>query len=208
MTKFLSKDGKFYMRDGKLLGYIPPQPTLAANSSWYKGSMAKSTITAIEIKDSYTPTGTVTEQWNADVNNDGNIKSYVEDTKLTIAGNGAGKIMANADSSSAFNGFSAATSISGLNLLNTSKVTNMNYMFQTCRKLTKIYASGLWSTASVSVTSSTGMFGDCSNLSGAISYNSNKVDATYANYTTGYLTYKAAPARSMSIMSSGSDLSN
>ena len=26
MTKFLSKDGKFYMRDGKLLGYIPPMP--------------------------------------------------------------------------------------------------------------------------------------------------------------------------------------
>lgn len=24
MAKFLSKDGKFYMRDGKLLGYIPP----------------------------------------------------------------------------------------------------------------------------------------------------------------------------------------
>lgn len=27
MTKFLSKDGKFFMRDGKLLGYIPPVPT-------------------------------------------------------------------------------------------------------------------------------------------------------------------------------------
>lgn len=27
MTKFLSKDGKFYMRDGKLLGYTPPPPT-------------------------------------------------------------------------------------------------------------------------------------------------------------------------------------
>ena len=26
MTKFLSKDGKFYMRDGKLLGYTPPTP--------------------------------------------------------------------------------------------------------------------------------------------------------------------------------------
>lgn len=24
MAKFLSKDGKFYMRDGKLLGYTPP----------------------------------------------------------------------------------------------------------------------------------------------------------------------------------------
>ena len=29
MTKFLSKDGKFYMRDGKLLAYIlPPQASL------------------------------------------------------------------------------------------------------------------------------------------------------------------------------------
>ena len=28
MTKFLSKDGKFYMRDGKLLGYTPPQASL------------------------------------------------------------------------------------------------------------------------------------------------------------------------------------
>ena len=27
MAKFLSKDGKFYMRDGKLLGYTPPMPT-------------------------------------------------------------------------------------------------------------------------------------------------------------------------------------
>ena len=28
MTKFLSKDGKFYMRNGKLLGYTPPQASL------------------------------------------------------------------------------------------------------------------------------------------------------------------------------------
>ena len=28
MAKFLSKDGKFYMRDGKLLGYTPPQASL------------------------------------------------------------------------------------------------------------------------------------------------------------------------------------
>lgn len=27
MAKFLSKDGKFYMRNGKLLGYTPPMPT-------------------------------------------------------------------------------------------------------------------------------------------------------------------------------------
>lgn len=343
--------GKWYAPDGT--GYTPaelasvtrtetrtfvavkPVPTLAAKSSWYKGSTARSTITAIEIKDSYTPSGTPTESWNADVDSSGSIKAYVEGTKLIIAGNGAGKIVANANSSSAFSSFTNVTTISGLDKLDTrnattmtdmfsvcleltsldlsgwdtskvtsmsymfmncmalssldlsgwntsnvtymhsmfgscsaltsldlsgfdtskvtnmssmlqsltkltslnlsgwdtskvtnmsymfnnsweltsldlsswdtSKVTDMNYMFNNCRKLTKIYASDLWSTASV--TRSTGMFGDCSKLRGKISYNSSKVDATYANYTTGYLTYKAAPARSMSIMSNGSEIS-
>lgn len=151
MTKFLSKDGKFYMRDGKLLGYTPPppSPTLAANSNWYKGSTAKSTITAIEIKDSYTPMGTVTESWNADVDNSGSIKAYVEGTKLTIAGNGAGKIMANADSRNVFTNFSAATSISGLNLLDTSNVTNMYSMFYYCSALTSVGNLSGWNTSKV-----------------------------------------------------------
>lgn len=150
MTKFLSKDSKFYMRDGKLLGYTPPpsSPTLAANSNWYKGSTAKSTITAIEIKGSYMPTGTVTEQWNADVDNSGSIKAYVEGTKLTIAGNGAGKIMANADSRNVFTNFSAATSISGLNLLDTSNVTDMSSMFSDCTALTSLDMSS-WDTSKV-----------------------------------------------------------
>ena len=32
MAKFLSKDGKFYMRDGKLLGYTPPKASLTPQS--------------------------------------------------------------------------------------------------------------------------------------------------------------------------------
>ena len=32
MVKFLSKDGKFYMRDGKLLGYTPPKASLTPQS--------------------------------------------------------------------------------------------------------------------------------------------------------------------------------
>ena len=151
MTKFLSKDGKFYMRDGKLLGYTPPpsSPTLAANSSWYKGTTDKSTITAIEIKDSYTPSGTPTEQWNADVDNSGSIKAYVEGTTLTIAGNGTGKIKANADSRNVFINFSAATSISGLNLLDTSNVTNMYSMFYYCKALTSVGNLSGWNTSKV-----------------------------------------------------------
>lgn len=88
--------------------------------------------------------------------------------------------------------FKNCSSLTTLDLSNwnTSKVMNMQEMFFGSAALTKIYASDLWSTANV--TSSTNMFKDCSKLSGAISYNSGKTDATYANYTTGYLTYKAA----------------
>ena len=136
-------------------------PTLAANSSWYKGSTAKNTITAIEIKDSYTPTGTVDDSWNADVNNSGSIKAYVEGTKLTIAGNGAGKIMANADSSMAFMYFDKVTTISGLDKLDTSNVMYMVEMFYWCKALTSLDLSG-WNTANV--TSMSYMFYYCKAL--------------------------------------------
>lgn len=103
--------------------------------------------------------------------------------------------------------FNNSLALSSLDLSgwDTSKVTNMSAMFESCKALTKIYVSDLWSTASV--TNSEYMFYGCSKLSGAISYNSSKTDATYANYTTGYLTKKVAPARSMSIMSNGSEIS-
>ncbi|MBE7073511.1 MAG: BspA family leucine-rich repeat surface protein [Clostridiales bacterium] len=103
----------------------------------------------------------------------------------------------------------------------TSNVTNMSYMFGTCIRLTSldlsnfdtssvtdmssmfattgtaysdmqlktIYVSELWSTAKV--TSSTKMFDRCTSLKGAVAYNSSKIDKSMANYTTGYLTYKA-----------------
>ena len=169
-------DGKWYdTKDGA--GYMPedlasvtrtetrtyvavkPAPTLAAKYSWYKGSTAKSTITAIEIKDSYTPTGTVTEQWNADVDNSGSIKAYVEGTKLTIAGNGAGKIMANADSSMAFMYFDKVTTISGLDKLDTSNVMYMVEMFYWCNALTSVGDLSGWNTSNV--TSMQEIFGYC-----------------------------------------------
>ena len=99
----------------------------------------------------------------------------------------------------------------------TSKVTNMYSMFDGCKALRTIYASELWSTEGMSSaalgleSSSAKMFNNCYTLRGKISYSSSRVDGRYANYTTGYLTYKAAPAkaaaRAMSIMSSGSAIS-
>lgn len=167
MATFLSKDGKFYMREGKLLGYTPMPATLAANNSWYKGTTDSHTITAIEIKDSYTPNGTPTESWNADVDNSGSIKAYVEGKKLIIAGNGAGKIMANADSSYVFsndesaNSFRDVITMSGLNLLDTSNATNMEGMFWGCGSLTNLDISKFNTSK---VTSMLLMFNNCYGL--------------------------------------------
>ena len=66
----------------------------------------------------------------------------------------------------------------------------MSRMFENCPQLTTIYANDSFSTASV--TSSERMFLSSTSLKGAISYDESKSDASYANYSTGYFTYKAS----------------
>ncbi|MCR5069521.1 MAG: BspA family leucine-rich repeat surface protein [Prevotella sp.] len=69
---------------------------------------------------------------------------------------------------------------------NTSNVTDMNSMFYNCSSLTTIYCNDSWNSSCPS----NDMFGYCTNLKGAISYNESKTTAAYANPTTGYFTYK------------------
>ena len=307
--------------------------TMAAGSIWYKSTQNRNTITKITFMDSYTPTGSEDETWNADKDNSGSIKCYRTGTEIIIAGNGAGKIKANANSkylfsySSSNSRFKKLASIENLALLDTSNVTDMSYMFYTCNGLksldvsnfdtsnvtsmgfmftfcrgltsldvshfdttkvtnmnamflrcsgltnldvshfdtTKVtnmnamfsYCSGLTSldvsnfdtanvtdmdfmfdscsgltsldvsnfdTANVTrmnsmfkgcsalitiyagdawntdkVTSNNNMFGNCAKLKGVISYDSSKTDVTYANWTTGYFTYKAASTKTLSL---------
>ena len=87
--------------------------------------------------------------------------------------------------------FSGCSSLVNLNLssFNTSNVTNMHSMFAFCKNIKTIYVSDLWNTSNV--TSSSLMFHSCTSLSGAVSYDNTKKDVSMANYTTGYLTYKA-----------------
>ena len=75
-----------------------------------------------------------------------------------------------------------------LNSFDTSNVTDIAGMFMFCYDLKTIYVSELWNTSNV--TSSSYMFQGCNSLVGAIPFDSTKIDATMANYTTGYLTYK------------------
>ena len=87
--------------------------------------------------------------------------------------------------------FYKCSSLVTLDLSNfdTSKVTNMERTFMLCTNLTTIYVSDLWSTTNV--TNSNQMFQSSTNIKGSTTYDWSKVDATMANYTTGYLTYKS-----------------
>lgn len=134
-------------------------PILAPTNTWYKSSTARSTITQINIVNSYTPTGSENESWNADTGNTGSIKCYRTGTVLTIAGNGSGKIAMNADSSYLFSYaisstsqlnqvFRSCTVINGLNLFDSSTVTNLRYAFAYCIALTELDLSS-WDVSKV-----------------------------------------------------------
>ena len=86
--------------------------------------------------------------------------------------------------------FDGCTSLKELDLFNfnTSKVIKMSNMFYECKNLKTIYVSDLWDMSNV--TNSENMFRYCRLLTGAVPFDSTKTDATMANYTTGYLTYK------------------
>lgn len=132
-------------------------PILKPNSSWFAPTVStvnRGIITTINIVDSYTPTTTPTDSWDASVAQDGSIMCYVEGTVLTIAGNGSGKIATNANSKCLFSDinkkdyFDVLTSINGLNMLDTSNTTNMSFMFSYCIALLDIDVSG-WDTSNV-----------------------------------------------------------
>ncbi len=128
-------------------------PILAPNSTWYKSTVSRSTITEINIVDSYSG-GTADETWNADADNSGAVKCYRTGTVLTIAGNGSGKIAMNADSSYLFsstsssNRFKNVTVINGADLLDASAATTFERMFQSCEKLTYVNVAN-WNTGNV-----------------------------------------------------------
>ena len=119
-------------------------PRFAPGDTWFSpnvSSITRSAITEITIEDMYTPTGTITDSWDASVDGDGSLTAYVEGTKMTISGNGSGIILINSDSTYMFSDhnktdyFTALTSLNGLSLLNTSSAFDMSGMFRDTRAL-------------------------------------------------------------------------
>ena len=85
--------------------------------------------------------------------------------------------------SNMFNNCLSLTSLD-LSSFNTSNVTDMTYMFSGSSVLNTIYVSDKFTTDKVE--NSGYMFDYCTNLVGAVSYPSSRIDKTYANYKTGY----------------------
>ncbi len=88
---------------------------------------------------------------------------------------------------SMFDGCKSLASLDVSNF-NTGNVTDMEWMFNNCSALTTIYCNDDWTKGVV--TESGNMFGYCTNLKGAVSYDATKTDVTMANPTTGYFTKK------------------
>ena len=102
-------------------------------------------ITSITTKKDNIVPATAIESWDISEASDGSVMAYVEDDgsgnstyKLTIGGKGG--IIANENMIGYFGGFFNMTSID-LSALDTSKVTNMSYMFSSCSNLTSLDVS-------------------------------------------------------------------
>ena len=136
-------------------------PTLVSGNKWY-GSTDISKITKIIIKsDPYTEDYDG-NPWSADSEAPyGDIMCYKNGTTLIMSGNGTGSIKANSNSGSMFANFKNLVSIDGLNVLDTSNVTNMYGMFLNCEKLGNIYLSQ-WDTKNV--TNMSHIFAHCAEL--------------------------------------------
>ena len=149
-------------------GYLTiKSPVMAAGSSWYKSTVDRNTITKITFMDSYTPSTAADETWFADVDNTGSITCYRTGTEIIVAGNGASKIQANADSSymlsysTITSAFKKLVSIENLSLIDTSQVTDMSSMFYYCNSLASLDVSGFDTSK---VTDMSSMFNYCSKL--------------------------------------------
>lgn len=175
--------------DYDAINYIDfKQPVLAQGSTWFTQggtSVARSTITEIEIANSYTASGSETASWDASAKKDGSVMAYVTGTKLTLSGNGSGRVLMNPDSSFAFSApsgsvfFSKLTKITNANLLDTSKVVTMQRLFKKCGALTSVDVSN-WNTGSV--TNMEGVFDQCLALPSVTLDNWNTSKVTAMNF--------------------------
>lgn len=102
--------------------------------------------------------------------------------------------------------FKGCSSLQTLDLssFNTGLASSVTDMFYGCSALRTIYVSDLFKFNNS--VSSSNMFRGCHSLKGAISFEPSKIDKTYANYKSGYLTKKVGTNGNEIIGATGSPL--
>ena len=138
--------------------FTPPQTDFHTDAYMSK-------ITSIITKKDNIVPKTAVASWDVSETQDGSVMAYVEDDgsgnstyKLTIGGKGG--IIANESMIAYFSGFNKMTSID-LSALDTSEVTDMSDMFDSCSSLTSLDVSKFDTSK---VTNMRGMFASCSSL--------------------------------------------
>lgn len=135
-------------------------PYLAGGNTWYRGATSATDITQINIVSSYTATGNETEIFNADANNTGSIKGYINGTVLTLAPKtGARKINLAGTSTNVFSAFKNLEEFNGSELLTTSG--GVAYMLGAFDGLSKLTSK---ITLPEGVTSMVSCFAGCSSM--------------------------------------------
>ncbi len=150
--------------------YVDPNKiggTLMSYSSNKAFWQHKAKITKVVFENTLTPHET-SEELTYDVSNsqDGSVMSYLvpneeDTTKYTLYINSDGKILANENCSSLFDGFYYLQEIEHIEYLDTSNVTNMSYMFTYCENLTTLDITNFYTS---NVTSMSNMFENCTSL--------------------------------------------
>lgn len=104
----------------------------------------KTTITGITfMNEGEVPESPTHGPWDVSAAKDGSVTAWMEGTEVYIVGNGTGMVIMPENSSSWFGSMSKLTAINGMDILDTSNVTNMDNMFDSCSSLTSVDLSGL-----------------------------------------------------------------
>lgn len=118
-------------------------PTFNTGSMWTSGaSLDISTITAVHFVQSYS--GSFSKVWNADAEKTGSIKGYLNGTEVYISGEGSSRIRLNSNCMNMFANFTALTTVTGLDVLDGSEVTNFATAFYMCSALQRVDLSPLF----------------------------------------------------------------
>ena len=129
-------------------------PLLASQDKWCAGGkLNKSVVKEILVTDGpgHPETGSAERSWDVSEKQDGSIRAYLLNggERIVIAGNGTGRILANASMKEMFAGFTALERIGGLGeVLDTRRVRDMSYAFHRCVSLRELDLSA-WDVSAV-----------------------------------------------------------